>query len=604
MKPAHDALSRELVESSRNAEWKHTGFVAELFEGRVAIGALFPFPGQDEEDRQAGDAFLNELDRFLAGNLDADEIDRRGEIPASVMKGLAALGAFGMKIPREYGGLGLSDANYGRAIACVARYCASTAATLSAHQSIGVPEPLRLFGSEEQKRKFLPRIARGAVSAFALTEPEVGSDPARIEATAEPVENGAAYRLNGEKLWCTNGVIAEVLVVMARMKDSGSDGRPRISAFIVEKGMPGFEVADRCRFMGLNGIQNAHLRFTNVRVPRENLIWEEGKGLHLALATLDAGRLSLPWAMIGASDRALEIALDWSERRVQWGAPIARHEAIAAKLARMRVSLAAMRAVTETVTGWLDRRALDVRVESAIAKVFCSERAWRIADDLLQIRGGRGYERADSLAARGEAPIGVERIFRDARINLIVEGTSEILRLYIAREALDAHLRRAGAIFDRKLPWPHRAAALLKAGAFYLRWYPALWFPRERFGLSRARGPVPPVVNYVSREARRLARTAFHLMLRHGPALERRQLQLGRLVDIALRLFGMMAITSRAEGRGEEEGRIAALFCSASRFEIDTLFRQIRQNPDRFMQEVARGSAPRAAAEAASRRAA
>ncbi|HXV18458.1 MAG TPA: acyl-CoA dehydrogenase family protein, partial [Candidatus Omnitrophota bacterium] len=236
------AKSLEVAEEAREETWRYPSFVGDLFTGKVRWDLLFPFPEQDAKDREEGDAFIKKLEAFLKSSVDADAIDRNGLIPDSVMQGLAELGCFGLKIPKEYGGLGLSQVNYNRAIALVASHCGSTAVLLSAHQSIGVPQPLKLFGTPEQKKKYLPRFSKGAVSAFALTEPEVGSDPAKMSTTATPVDNGEAYLINGQKLWCTNGTIADILIVMAKTPPKIVNGKEKtqITAFIVEKNMPGF----------------------------------------------------------------------------------------------------------------------------------------------------------------------------------------------------------------------------------------------------------------------------------------------------------------------------------------------------------------------------
>ncbi len=333
------------------------------------------------------------MERFLAENVDADKIDEQGEYDYSLFEGFNKLGAWGMKIPKEYGGLGFSATNYNRAIALVATWCGSSVAWLSAHQSIGVPQPLKLFGTEEQKKKWLPRLANGAISAFALTEPGVGSDPAKMATRAVPTPDGKGFLISGEKLWCTNGLKAELLVVMCQTPPKVVKGKEKkqITAFVVETNTPGVEIAHRCQFMGLRGIGNVLIRFKDVYVPKENILWGEGLGLKLALITLNTGRLTIPAGCAASGRKMLEIAKDWGLERVQWGAPIAKHEAVAAKIAWMASHTFAMEAIVWLTSGLADRGDVDLRLEAAMAKLFNTEVAWQCVDHLVQIRGGRGF---------------------------------------------------------------------------------------------------------------------------------------------------------------------------------------------------------------------
>ncbi len=584
----------ELTEAAREIPGGE-GFSAGLFMGRWKPEALLPYPIQSSEDRDQGDAFLSRLAELLQSDaVDPDEIDATGEIPEAVLEALAKLGAFGIKIPTRYGGLGLSQTNYCRAAILLGGYCGNLTALISAHQSIGVPQPLLLFGSEEQKERFLPRIARGEISAFALTEPGVGSDPARMETMAEPTEDGSAFILNGEKLWCTNGSKAGVIVVMARTPSRIVNGRerPQISAFILEMDSPGVEVVRRCRFMGLHALYNAVIRFENVRVPRENLILAEGKGLRVALSTLNTGRLTLPAACAGLSKRCLEITRRWAAQRVQWGRPIGQHAAVADRIARIASETFAMEAMTFYTAAMVDRdRHADIRLEAALCKLWATERSWEALDATMQIRGGRGYETAASLAARGEEPIAVERFFRDARINTIFEGSSEIMRLFIAREALDPHLQVGAPVLDTRLPIGGRFRAALRAGRFYAAWYPRLWLPHAA-GAWHPR--LRPAMREVERYARKLARALFHAMALHGPALERRQLLLGRMVDIGSDLFAMSAACARAQAMGGlPAGSLSPIdlalhLCGTAGVRVRQRFTELWDNADRQGAAIAR----------------
>ena len=589
--------SLDVAEEAREQVWTFPSFVGELFTGKVNWGLIFPFPEQNEADKKIGDEFLKRLGDFLKKNLDADAVDRTKNIPDSVMKGLAELGCFGMKIPKEYGGLGLSQINYNRAIALVASHCGSTAVLLSAHQSIGVPQPLKLFGTPEQKKKYLPMFSKGAVSAFALTEPEVGSDPAKMGTTAIPTEDGNHYLINGLKLWCTNGTIADVLVVMAKTPPKIVRGKEKtqITAFIVEKGSPGFEVVHRCDFMGLKGIQNGLLSFKNVKVPKENIIWGLGQGLKLALITLNTGRMTVPAACTAMAKTSLSIVRDWSNKRVQWGAPIGQHEAVTSKISLMAANTFAMDSVTWLSSAMVDRGGSDVRLEAAMAKLFCTECAWRIADDTVQIRGGRGYETADSLRGRGETPIPAERLMRDTRINLIIEGTSEIMRLFIAREAMDPHLRRILPLMNPKTPVGEK----LKKSAAMI-WHYAFWYPRQWVYLGRWKnhtkvsGKIRGHIKYVEKTSHQLARELFHAMAIYQQGLEKHQQILARFVNIGTDLFATAAACSRAAyllgqnpaDTGPDE--LADLFCKEAALRIRREFDAQRRNDDRMIYKVGR----------------
>jgi alkylation response protein AidB-like acyl-CoA dehydrogenase len=468
-------------------------------------------------------------------------------------------------------------------------YCGNLSALVSAHQSIGVPQPLLLFGTEDQKKRFLPRVAAGEISAFALTERGVGSDPAKMETRAEPTEDGQYFVLNGEKLWCTNGTRAGLLVVMAKTPPKIVNGRKRdqVTAFVVDAATPGIEVVHRSRFMGLRALYNGVIRFTNVRVPRENIIAAEGKGLRVALTTLNTGRITLPATCVGLGKRALEISKRWANEREQWGAPIGKHAAVADKIARIASTTFAMEAMVLLISALVDRKKTDIRVEAAMAKMFATEAAWEITDETMQILGGRGYETADSLRARGETPYMVERAMRDARINRIFEGSTEIMHLFIAREAMDPHLKVAGEAMNAKLPLSRRLKSAAKAALFYAKWYPKTLFPAS----VSAPGMEPELkrhLRYVARTSKKLSRKMFHAMVKHGPKLEREQMLLARFVDIGSELFAQAASATRAQaliGEGKDRSEVLALvehFCANSRLRIEEAFRGVGKNTDRM----------------------
>jgi alkylation response protein AidB-like acyl-CoA dehydrogenase len=585
---AGKAAALDLAESSRDPLDERGSFASNLFIGRYDFDRIFPWPEQSVEDKAAAEDFLAQLKQYLHNNVDPDEIDRTGEIPQKNIDDLFAMGAFAIKVPTKYGGLGLSQVNYGRAAMLLGSWDANLTALVSAHQSIGVPQPLLIFGTEEQKMKYLPRVARKEISAFALTEMNAGSDPANMSLEAKPTEDGTAWILNGEKLWCTNLIKAGLLVVMAKTPPKMVNGKERkqITAFIVDVNSPGLEITYRCHFMGLRALYNGIVKFTDVRVPREDMIAKEGQGLKVALTTLNTGRLTIPAACVGLSKRLVQICRKWAGERVQWGAPIGKHSAIAGKVAEMAGNTFAMEAMTFLTSALVDRKASELRIETAMCKMWATETTWHTADEAMQVRGGRGYETAQSLAGRGEEPIAVERFLRDCRINMIFEGSSEIMRLFIAREALDPHLKVGGAIFNTQVPMTTRMKAMFGSGSFYSRWYPRQYTPAKAGDLSKLHEKLRPHIQYGATTSKKLARGLFHAMMRFGPKLEREQLLLSRFVGIATEIFAMGATCSYAQhliDKGKPADEILSLanyFCESARARIDHYFAGTSKNAD------------------------
>ena len=588
-----ERTAREVAEAARETEWSRPSFAKGLYLGAFDLALIHPHPQPGPDDAARGDGFLARLTVYCE-TLDGGRIEREDRIPDEYIAGLTDLGVFGMKIPREYGGLGLPLVYYGRALMLVGSVHPSVGALVSAHQSIGVPEPVRMFGTEEQKREFLPRCASGAISAFLLTEPDVGSDPARMGSTATLTEDGSAYLLDGVKLWTTNGPIAELLVVMANVPKHDGD-RGGISAFVVEADTAGITVENRNAFMGLKGMENGVTHFHEVRVPAANRLGREGQGLKIALTTLNTGRLSIPALCAGGGKWGLKIAREWSAERVQWGKPVGRHEAVGKKLAFMAATAFALEAVFELSAALADAGLKDVRIEAALAKLWSSEMGYIVADELVQIRGGRGYETADSLAARGERAVPAEQLMRDMRINRIFEGSSEIMRLLIAREAVDAHLAAAGDLASADAGLGAKVLAAVKASGFYATWLPTLVVGKGSLpGAYREFGRLARQLRYVERASRALARRTFYAMARWQAGLEQKQALLGRIVDIGAELFAMSAVCTRAEAlrsrdpvEGDAAYRLAEAFCEQSRMRVDELFRQLKHNTDRLDRALA-----------------
>ena len=545
-----------VAESARDKA-SYSGFLAGLFQADVRWD-LFRNVGIPETSPAARDF----LERFKAAiiPLDPERVDSEGELPEPILKALADLGAFGIKIPKRFGGQEFSQSEYQQVATLCGSHDASLTVLLSAAQSIGLPEPLRLFGTEEQKAKYLPRLAKGDISGFALTEKNVGCDIAKVETCAVRVQEQGkiiAYRLTGEKFFITNSAkqdgefLASLLVVIARIVDRPEElqdpgAKKRFGAFIVESRWPGCSVT-RLRFEGVRGIYNGAPTFDNVYVPVENRLGSEEDGLRIALATLTVGRLTLPAACLGGLKQCVSLMRWWGRTRIQWNKPIGEHNLIGEKLCRAAAYTLALEAVMAFCGAWANRKG-DLRLESAGAKILGSEWYWDVVNDLFQVRGGRGFMTVESQRKTGEIGIPVMRLLRDARVNLVWEGTSEILRIWMAREALSPYIDQGLTFlqgsFSRKID-----ASLYYARMALRSSLPGLksWGSSEPFGKDHARW-----ARFIESSSRRLSRSILTVTLRHRQALHHKQLLLQQLVNDSLRLFPMAAIiwyASRPEMR-------------------------------------------------------
>src|SRR5450631_163767 len=579
--------ARAISEAAREKDWELPSFGKGLYLGNFQPELISPQPAMPPGDVEKGERFLATLGAFLRDEVDPQAIERDGKISDEVIAGFKAIGALGMKVPEKYGGLGLSQVYYNRAMMLAGTWHSSVSTLLSAHQSIGLAQPLLLFGSEEQKREWLPKVATTHLSAFALTEPGVGSDPARVSTTATPTADGSGYVLNGRKLWTTNGTVADVLVVLAKVPRS--EGRKGgITAFIVPSSTEGVVVESRIEFMGLRGIENSQTRYTNAFVPAENVIGREGLGLKLALATLNTGRLALPAISAGVGKWATKIAREFASQRIQWGKPIGEHDEVAQRIAFIAATAFGLEAMLDVASRLADEKRNDVRIEAALAKLYGSEMGWRVIDELMQVCGGRGYETAASLQARGLRGVPVEQVMRDMRVNRIFEGSTEIMHLIIAREAMDQHLHVAGDLLEPDLPVDRKAKALGRAGAFYATWYPKLAVGRGQAPRSFAEfGRLAGQMRFVERASRKLARSTFYGMARWQAGTEKHGAFLGRIVDIGAELFAISAAVVYAQTaikeHPEREAEIRELaegFCNQAQLRTERLFHDLWSNAD------------------------
>jgi alkylation response protein AidB-like acyl-CoA dehydrogenase len=537
----------ELVAETARDKASYSGFLAGLFEADVRwdLFTSIGIPGTSP-------AALDFLERFKLAliPLDPERVDSDGELPEPVLKTLAEIGAFGMKIPRRFGGLELTQSEYQKVATLCASFDASLTVLLSAAQSIGVPEPLRLFGTEEQKAKYLPRLARGEISGFALTERNVGCDISKVETYAvRVIENGktVAYRITGEKFFITNSAkqngefLCSMLVVIARIVDrpeelQNPEAQKRYGAFIVETHWPGCSVT-RLRFEGVRGIYNGIPTFNNVYVPIENRLGNEEDGLRIALATLTVGRLTLPAASSGGLKQCLSVMRWWGHTRVQWNKPIGEHTLIGEKLCRAAAYTLALDAVMAFCGAWANKKG-DLRLESAAAKIIGSEWYWEVVNDLFQVRGGRGFMTVDSQRKSGERSIPVMRMLRDARINLVWEGTSEILRIWMAREALAPYIEQGLAYLQGS------TSGKIAAPLYYARMALRACLHGSNplsttamFGKDYARQ-----VRFIESSSRSLTRSTLMTTLRSRQGLHNKQLLLQDLVNESLALFPMAAV--------------------------------------------------------------
>ena len=556
----------ERIEEARERVTGYS-FMAGLFEGKPDFSLLLA-PEESREQTAAWDEFRPRLETFLTTHVDPDEIERTAKIPDSVLRGLFALGAFGMKIPLEYGGLGFSYTNYGRALMLIASWSNILALTVAVPQSIGIAMPILLFGSEKQKRTYLPIVAREAVSAFALTESITGSDAANIRTEAVLDLGSAAFMVNGEKLWCTNGSIARYVTLIARVPakqeqhgghtvwipvPGGKDADDQVhTAFILDMNSPGVKIRQRCQFEGCRGIENAYMTFTDVRIPAANVIGEVGRGLKYALTILNVGRaISIPAICLGMAKQAWQPTLDRANQRVTFQKPLSERQTQRMRVGRMATNLFAMEAVSSTLWHMADQHSYDVRIEAAMAKIFCSERTIQFLKDAQIMFGGMGYETSDSKRDRGEPAFGIEQLVRDAEMYRIGEGATDILRPFVAREGLNTHLERARNYLDEQMTGLRRLIELRRLFSFYLPWYVRQWTPKPLpVGPEFEHPRVRPKLAFVERTSRRLARAIVYAMLSQRHAFQDDQGRQNRIEIIGEDLL-VIAVTALVTERQE-----------------------------------------------------
>jgi len=592
------------MEQIEEARQQMTGlsFMAGVFMGKPDFNLLLP-PEEPAEEKQLGEAYCKKIAVFLQNQVDPDEIERTAKIPDRVLKGLFDLGAFGMKIPKEYGGLGFSHTNYGRVLTLIASWSNIVSLTVAVPQSIGIAMPILLFGNEDQKKKFLPRVAREEISAFALTEPTTGSDAANIQTEAMLNSTGTHFVVNGEKLWCTNGPIASLVTLIARVpaKKVHEDGRSgwipvpdgkgaekRVpTAFILEMKTPGVTIRQRCQFEGCRGIENAHMTFTDVHIPVENVIGKIGEGLKYAFAILNVGRaISVPALCLGMAKQAWQPTLDRANSRVTFQKPLSERDTQIMRTGHMAATLFSMEALSSLVWHMADQKEYDIRMEAAIAKISCSEKTIQFLKNAQIIFGGMGYETADSKRARGEPGFPIEQLVRDIEMARIVEGATDVLRPFVAREALNPHLERAAKYLDDTVSKGERTREFITLIKGYL---PRYWEQWKRKSLPPRQAMQHPQVRhqllYAEQASRSLAHAILYILARHREALRDDQGRQNRIEAVGEEILTIAATALYAESQDRNHGEhnvwdLAHEVFQTARKRIDRLIPEIIHNDD------------------------
>jgi alkylation response protein AidB-like acyl-CoA dehydrogenase len=555
------------------------GFAKALFRGEFRGGAIFPYPELRENERPVVEEAVAAVRAFAESHIDAAAIDRDADIPRSLIDGLAGLGVLGMAAPAEWGGRDFSQMGYCRILEVIGGHCAATAVFVNAHHSIGI-RALVLFGTPEQKARWLPALTRGEkLAAFALTEEEAGSDASNVQTRATPSDDGQTYRLTGTKRYITNGAIAEVLTVMARTPDPRGDSK--ITAFLVTPDMPGFEVVEaRMPKCGIRGTATARLAFHDMPVPAANILGPLGKGLKVALTVLDFGRTTFGASCTGAAKVCLEAATRHAATRRQFGRPLADLELIKKKLAYLAATAYAMEATTYQTAALIDRGAEDYMLETAILKVFSTEALWQGVYETLQVFGGQGYFSNEPY----------ERMMRDARINTIGEGANEVLKAFIALVGM----RDTGMGLKASLE------SLKKPSSFL----PTLWnLTSDHLGRMVRTPVVPvaspglrPVAGALARRVARFGRTVERVLIAHGESVFDRQYVQERIADAAIALFTSACTLSRwdlalAQRRSTPAERSAAeLYLRMASRRFDESLRSLSHNDDPLTTETAKAA--------------
>lgn len=553
-------------------------FMKALFHGVIAEDMIFPYPELPSDDRENTSMILDSVRRYFAANVDAAKIDREHAIPPEVMDGLKALGLFGLQIPTDHDGIGLSASAYARVMQEVGGLDASIAVMLGAHQSIGL-KGILLFGTPEQKRRYLPKLATGEwTAAFALTEPSAGSDAAAIKTRAELSADGSHYVLNGAKIWITNGGFADLFTVFARTSSLEEGQKPKITAFIVERSM-GVKNGPNEHKLGIRGSSTTELFFDDIKVPKENVLGEVGRGFKVAMEVLNSGRLGLASGSLGMCQVLLKLALERVSERRAFGRAIGEFGLIKDKISAMLAHTYALESMTYLTAGIVDGKVSDYSLESAMCKVFGSETLWYVVNDTLQIAAGIGYMQ--------DYPY--ERMMRDARINLIFEGTNEILRCFVALSGMQGPGKALSDVV-KAMREPIKGFGLLSD--FAVRKARTV-LGRER--LTRAHPLLSREAVIFEEFTGELASNTEAVLRKHGRDIAEMQFTQKRVAEMAIDLYAIASCITRTtraiERRGEEGARreidLTSIFTTAAQKRLRQNVHDFSRNDDELRKAVA-----------------
>ena len=563
---------------------KTVSFMRSLCMGQIEEDVILPFPTIPSAEKETLRGVVSSLEQLLKPReADFRHWDRTGEFPPEFIEELKSFGLFSFVIPEEHGGLAFGSSAYSRALQEVAKYDASVAVTVGAHSSIGM-RGLLLFGNDEQKARYMPKLATGEmIAAFCLTEPGAGSDAASIKTSA--VKDGDDWVLNGNKLWITNGGIAEFFTVFAKTDEAL--GRGKMSAFLVTRDMPGVSSGPHEDKMGIRASSTTSMHFENVRIPKENLLGEVGKGFKIAMTILNSGRTGLGGGSVGGMKKLIALSAKQAKERVQFGKPISDFGLIKQKVGQMVVDCYATEAVVSMVAGLTDAGYDDYAVEAAISKVFASEALWRTADEALQIAAGNGY--------MCEYPY--ERVVRDSRINRIFEGTNDILRLFIALNAMNdagQNLRELSKSLEGVFTDPIKGFGVVSEYTLR-RVSMATGYNRQGTTFTKLDPSLKAMATTFEDGTRDLATASDRILRKHGRSIIDKQFATRRLADIMIDLFVLASVISRVDSSIRENGadkakkelEIVTVFARQAERRIKTNLDEIDDNVDESIKSLA-----------------